>query len=80
MSKGVADPIKTNTSLPLFSSVQSKTTATILGLAAEIEREFISMRTKEALAARKSGWHWVGQRMKIRHPNLMLNEIRFRNT
>lgn len=34
-------------------SMQSKITATVLGMAAEIEREFISMRTKEALAARK---------------------------
>ena len=33
-------------------SLNSKITATVLGLAAEIEREFISMRTKEALAKR----------------------------
>ena len=39
--------------MPLDGSMQSKITATVLGLAAEIEREFISMRTKEALAARK---------------------------
>ena len=32
------------------SSIQSTITATILGLAAQIEREFISTRTKEALA------------------------------
>lgn len=35
-------------------SLNSKITATVLGLAAEIERDFISMRTKEALAKRKS--------------------------
>lgn len=35
-------------------SLNSKITATVLGLAAEIEREFISMRTKEALAKKKS--------------------------
>ena len=35
-------------------SLNSKITATVLGLAAEIEREFISMRTKEALAKRKA--------------------------
>jgi len=35
-------------------SIQSTITATILGLAAQIERELISMRTKEALAYRKS--------------------------
>ena len=39
--------------MQLDGSMQSKITATVLGLAAEIEREFISMRTKEALAARK---------------------------
>ena len=35
-------------------SLNSKITATVLGLAAEIEREFISARTKEALAKRKA--------------------------
>lgn len=35
-------------------SLNSRITATVLGLAAEIEREFISLRTKEALAKRKS--------------------------
>jgi DNA invertase Pin-like site-specific DNA recombinase len=35
-------------------SLNSRITATVLGLAAEIERDFISMRTKEALAKRKA--------------------------
>ncbi len=35
-------------------SIESTITATILGLAAQIEREFISSRTKEALAKRKA--------------------------
>jgi len=35
-------------------SLNAKITATVLGLAAEIEREFISTRTKEALAKRKA--------------------------
>jgi DNA invertase Pin-like site-specific DNA recombinase len=35
-------------------SMQATITATILGLAAQIERDFISMRTKEALAHRKA--------------------------
>lgn len=35
-------------------SLNARITATVLGLAAEIEREFISMRTKEALAKRKA--------------------------
>ena len=34
-------------------SIQSTITATILGLAAQIERELISSRTKEALLKRK---------------------------
>ncbi len=34
----------------LDGSMQSRITATVLGLAAEIEREFISLRTTEALA------------------------------
>ena len=38
----------------LDSSMQSLITATVLGLAAEIEREFISQRTTEALAKRKA--------------------------
>jgi DNA invertase Pin-like site-specific DNA recombinase len=33
--------------------MQSRITATVLGLAAEIERELISQRTSEALARRK---------------------------
>jgi DNA invertase Pin-like site-specific DNA recombinase len=40
--------------MTLDGSMQSKITATVLGLAAEIEREFISMRTKEALSKRKA--------------------------
>ena len=38
----------------LDSSMQSRITATVLGLAAEIEREFISLRTVEALAKRRA--------------------------
>lgn len=40
--------------MQLDGSIQSKIIATNLGLAAEIEREFISIRTKEALRARKA--------------------------
>ena len=38
----------------LDGSMQSRIAATVLGLAAEIEREFISLRTTEALAKRKA--------------------------
>ena len=42
-------------------SMQSTITATVLGLAAQIEREFISFRTKEALAKRKSDGVQLGR-------------------
>lgn len=42
-------------------SIQSTITATILGLAAQIEREFISSRTKEALAKRKADGFKLGR-------------------
>lgn len=45
----------------LDSSIQSRITATILGLAAEIEREFISLRTAEALAKRKADGQPLGR-------------------
>ena len=44
----------TKHSMIIDGSMQSTITATILGLAAQIEREFISTRTKEALAKRKA--------------------------
>lgn len=42
-------------------SLNAKITATVLGLAAEIEREFISARTKEALAKRKADGVQLGR-------------------
>jgi DNA invertase Pin-like site-specific DNA recombinase len=42
-------------------SMTARITATVLGLAAEIEREFISLRTKEALAARKKDGVTLGR-------------------
>ena len=47
--------------LTFDNSMQSRITATILGLAAEIERDFISMRTKEALAKRKVSGKQLGR-------------------
>ena len=58
--KGVAVHIAKNNML-LDGSMQSTITATILGLAAQIEREFISARTKEALAKRKSEGATLGR-------------------
>lgn len=45
----------------LDDSMQSRITATVLGLAAEIEREFISIRTKEALAKVKAAGVQLGR-------------------
>ena len=45
----------------LDSSMQSRITATVLGLAAEIERELISQRTTEALARRKAAGKPLGR-------------------
>ena len=47
--------------LTFDNSMQSKITATILGLAAEIERDFISMRTREALSKRKASGKQLGR-------------------
>lgn len=43
-----------NNGIVFDDSMQSKIVATVLGLVAEIERDFISSRTKEALAKRKA--------------------------
>ena len=45
----------------LDDNLPSRITATVLGLAAEIERELISMRTKEALAKRKASGKALGR-------------------
>ena len=47
--------------MTLDESMQSKITVTVLGLAAEIEREFISLRTREALAKRKKDGKILGR-------------------
>ena len=51
--KGVNIHITKN-KMVMDGSIQARITATVLGLAAEIERELISSRTKEALAKRKA--------------------------
>lgn len=45
----------------LDGSMQSKIVATVLGLAGEIERDFISSRTKEALARKKAAGAHLGR-------------------
>lgn len=45
----------------LDDSMPSRITATVLGLAAEIERELISLRTTEALAKRKAAGQTLGR-------------------
>ena len=59
----------------LDQSLPATITATILGLAAQIEREFISARTKEALERRKAAGLPVG-RPKGRATKLMLDDRR----
>lgn len=44
----------TKSKMIMDNSMQSKITAVVMGLAAEIEREMIAARTKEALAKRKA--------------------------
>ena len=51
-------------------SMQSKIVATVLGLVAEIERDFISSRTKEALAKRKA------EGMKLGRPTGGVKKLR----
>ncbi len=58
--KGVSVHIAKNNMI-LDGSMQATITATILGLAAQIEREFISARTKEALSKRKQDGMKLGR-------------------
>jgi len=60
IQKGVFVHITKN-NIIMDESLQSTITATILGLAAQIEREFISLRTKEALAKRKAAGLKLGR-------------------
>lgn len=58
----------------LDSSMQSRITATVLGLAAEIEREFISLRTTEALAKRKAEGKPLGRPKGSQSQRLKLDD------
>ena len=57
----------------LDESLPSRITATVLGLAAEIERELISLRTKEALAKCKAEGKSVGRPKGKRSARLKLD-------
>jgi DNA invertase Pin-like site-specific DNA recombinase len=58
----------------LDGSMQSRIAATVLGLAAEIEREFISLRTTEALAKRKAAGYPLGRPKGSRAPRVKLDD------
>ena len=57
----------------LDGSMQSRIAATVLGLAAEIEREFISLRTTEALAKRKAEGKPLGRPKGSKSTSLKLD-------
>jgi DNA invertase Pin-like site-specific DNA recombinase len=57
----------------LDDNLPSRITATVLGLAAEIERELISMRTKEALAKRKASGKPLGRPLGRQSAKLKLD-------
>ena len=59
----------------LDDSMQSRITSTVLGLAAEIEREFISLRTTEALAKRKAEGKPLGRPRGSLSAKLKLDEF-----
>ncbi len=60
----------------LDGSMQSHITATVLGLAAEIEREFISARTVKALARRKAQGLPLGRPKGAKAKKVKLDEHR----
>jgi len=74
ISRGISVHI-TKQNIVLDGSLQAKIMATMLGLAAEIERDFISMQTTEALAARKAAGQTLG-RPRGPAENLKLDRLR----
>lgn len=74
ISRGISVHI-TKQNIVLDGSLQAKIMATMLGLAAEIERDFVSMRTIEALAARKAAGQILG-RPRGQAENLKLDKVR----
>jgi DNA invertase Pin-like site-specific DNA recombinase len=60
--------------------MSSRILATVLGMVAQIEREFISIRTKEALAVRKAQGMELGRpKGKAKHVKLDDKEDEIRN-
>lgn len=57
----------------LNGSMQSRIAATVLGLAAEIEREFLSLRTTEALAKRRAAGQPLGRPKGSQAPRVKLD-------
>lgn len=70
--KGVAVHVVKN-NLVLDESMMAKITVVVLGLAAEIEREFISERTKEGLARRKAEGKTLGRPKGAKSKKLKLD-------
>ena len=73
MQRGISVHIAKQ-NLVIAEDLQSRIAATILGLAAEIEREFISLRTKEALAKRKAEGKPLGRPKGKRSAKLKLDQ------
>lgn len=57
----------------LGDNIQSKVLAFAFGLSAEIERDLISQRTKEALAVRRAAGHRLGRKIGSRNKNHKLD-------
>lgn len=72
--KGISVHIAKNQMI-MNGSMQSTITATVLGLVAQIEREFISSRTKEALQKRKMDGMTLG-RPRVKAKTLKLDARR----
>ena len=75
VKKGVSIHITKN-QIVMDGSMQATITATVLGLAAEIEREFISARTKEGLARRKAEGKTLGRPKGSKSKYLKLDDHR----
>ena len=60
-------------SMVMDGSMSARITVTVLGLAAEIEREFISERTKEGLARRKAEGKTLGRPKGAKGKHLKLD-------